>query len=79
MRLMASMSRDHARAYSHRWQEASRRETAELRETGPDLKLGQLEALVASRHMFPVDPSRERESHAIRERWDQLRLALAGG
>ena len=76
--MMAPMSPDRASEYARRWQEASLREAVELRATGPDLKLRQLGALVASRHLFPADPSREQESRVIRERWEKLRLALAG-
>jgi hypothetical protein len=73
------MSPDQAREYSRRWTQVGLQEAAELRTTSPELKLQQLAALLASRNLFPADPLREQEKRATRERWQKLRLALAGG
>lgn len=75
---MAHLNPEQAREYARRWHQATLQEARELRESSPELKLRQLAALVASRDLFPVDPTREQDERATRERWCRLRLALGG-
>jgi hypothetical protein len=49
---MAALNPEEVRAYLSRWDLVREREVAELRGTSLDTKLKQLEALVASRHLF---------------------------
>jgi hypothetical protein len=53
-------------------------EAAELRLATMEIKLQQLSALMASRHLFGAEPDREAEVHEVRERWTRLRQALGG-
>jgi hypothetical protein len=39
------------------------------------LRLHQLSALFAARHLVPPDPARDRETEALREFWRRLRDA----
>ena len=43
-----------------------------------ETKLRQLAALMASRHLFGVEPDREAGVEAVRERWARLRQAVSG-
>jgi len=75
---MTRMSPEEARAYVDRWALAQDAELSELRRTPLALKLQQLSALMASRHVFGIDRDREPQVLEVRERWLQLRRALGG-
>ena len=76
---MATLNSDQAREYARRWQQARRQETDELRQVTMEVKLQQLSSLMASRDFLSADPLREQSVGAVRERWQRLRRALAGG
>jgi hypothetical protein len=64
-------------AYCNRWELVKEIELIELRRTSMDIKLRQLSALMASRGLFAVDPERENGVQCVRDRWAQLRQAIA--
>ena len=72
---MAAITSDEARAYFARWEMVREFETAELRRTSMDTKLRQLSALMGASRLFGTNPDRDREVHAVRERWARLRRA----
>ena len=67
-----------AHAYLDRWAAVEAFELAERRRTPIERKARQLSALMASRHLFPPDPDREKQVEQVRERWALLRKALGG-
>ncbi len=67
-----------ARDYIQRWTLVREIELSELRRTSVATKLGQLAALMASRHLFGPEPDRERQLSEVRDRWARLRQALSG-
>jgi hypothetical protein len=75
---MAAMTPEEARAYRQRWDLVGAAESAELQRTTMEMKLRQLSALMASRHLFGPEPDRENQIQLVRERWDDLRRALGG-
>jgi len=75
---MAHMTPEEGRAYLERWALAQEVELSELRRTPLSLKLKQLSALMASRHVFAADADRERQIQVVRARWQLLRQALGG-
>jgi hypothetical protein len=75
---MADITPDQARSYFSRWDLVQEVETAELQRTSVEMKLCQLAALMASRHLFAPDPNRETQIHEVRERWALLRKAMGG-
>ena len=70
---MAAITTGEARAYLARWELVREVEAAELRRTSTATKLGQLAALMESRHLFGVNPDRDNDAQAVRERWVRLR------
>jgi hypothetical protein len=75
---MADITPDDARAWFERWKLMSDAEVEELRRTPMEMKLRQLAALMASRHLFGPEPDREAGVLAVRDRWARLRQALGG-
>lgn len=75
---MADMTPEEARAYFRRWELLREEETRQLLRTSMETKLRQLSSLMASRHLFGVDPDREAGVQAVRERWARLRRAMSG-
>jgi hypothetical protein len=74
--MMSAITPEQARAYLERWDLVCDAEAVELQRTPMALKFRQLEALMASRDAFGIDPQREREIESVRERWAALRRAL---
>jgi hypothetical protein len=74
--LMTAIDRSDAAAYLDRWVSMAQRERMELRETSTEQKLRQLGALFASRSLFPVNSTVEREREDLCERWHRIRLAV---
>ena len=62
-----------AAAYLARWARVEERETALARAEPSALRFRQLCAMFDARHLFPTDPDRDRESAAVRDRWQRLR------
>jgi hypothetical protein len=77
-RCMSSITPVQVRTYLKRWAAVNRFEIAELRRTPMELKLRQLSALMASRHLFAPDPTREKGVQQVRKHWAKLRKALGG-
>jgi len=77
-RSMTSITPAQARAYLKRWAAVNEFEITELRRTPMKLKLRQLSALMASRHLFTPDPTREKGVRQVRKHWAKLRKALGG-
>lgn len=77
-RRMTPITLAQARAYLKRWAAVNEFEIAELRRTPMELKLRQLSALMASRHLFAPDPTREKGVRQVRKHWAKLRKALGG-
>ena len=75
---MEAMTPEQARAYFRRWELLREEEARQLSRTPIETKLRQLAALMASRHLFAVEPDREAGVQAVRERWARLRRALSG-
>jgi hypothetical protein len=75
---MAAITPEEALAYFRRWELVRDAEARELRRTPMETKLQQLAALMASRHVFGLEPDREAEIQVVRERWARLRRALSG-
>lgn len=75
---MADMTPEEARAYFRRWELLREEETRQRLRTSMETKLRQLSSLMASRHLFGVDPDREAGVQAVRERWARLRRAMSG-
>jgi hypothetical protein len=75
---MARITPTEARAYLDRWAAVEEFEIAERRRTPMAKKARQLSALMASRHLFPPDPDREKEVEQVRRHWALLRKALGG-
>ena len=75
---MTSITRAQAQAYLKRWAEVEAFEAEELRRTPMEVKLRQLSALMASRSLFPADPTREKGVKQVRRHWAKLRKALGG-
>ena len=73
---MAAILPSELNAFVERWKLSRERDVFELRRTSMDIKLRQLSALMASRHIFGADPVREREALAVSARWRALRAAL---
>ena len=73
---MAAITPDEARVFLGRWKLVREQEILELRCTSMETKLKQLSALMASRQIFGMDPDRERDAQAVRERWVKLRCSL---
>jgi hypothetical protein len=76
--IMAAITPTEAQAYFKRWELVKEIELLELRRTSTEVKLRQLSALMASRHLFGADPERETGVQLVRDRWAHLRLALRG-
>ncbi len=72
---MARIEPDQARAWRERWELLARREIADLRTTSVVRKLRQLEALFASRDLFPDNGGATREAAVLSERWHRIRNA----
>lgn len=72
---MAEITPEQARAYLNRWTLVREVEAAELQRASIEAKLGQLAALMASRHLFAPDPDRQTQIDEVRERWSRLRKA----
>ena len=70
---MRHLAPEQALTYRARWEMLARREIADLRATTVARKAQQLEALVASRDLFPVDPDAAREAAIVSERWQRIR------
>jgi hypothetical protein len=62
-----------AKSYLARWAEVGEREAELARRESVTLRFRQLCAMFDARHLFPADPDRDRESDAVRSRWQQLR------
>ena len=77
-RCMTSMTPAQARAYFKRWEAVEEFEIDELRRMPMEMKLRQLSALMASRHLFPLDPAREKGVRQVRRHWAKLRKVLGG-
>ena len=75
---MAAITPEEALAYFRRWELVRDAEARELRRTPMETKLQQVAALMASRHVFGLEPDREAEIQVVRERWARLRRALSG-
>ncbi|TLZ60540.1 MAG: hypothetical protein E6K20_11970 [Gammaproteobacteria bacterium] len=75
---MDAITPQEARAYFRRWQLLREEEARQLARTPMETKLRQLAALMASRHLFGVEPDREAGVEAVRERWARLRQAVSG-
>jgi hypothetical protein len=75
---MAAVTPEQAQAYLKRWELVREEEFRQLRRTPMETRFRQLEALMASRHLFGPDPNREAEVQLVRERWCRLREALGG-
>jgi hypothetical protein len=75
---MAAVTLEEALAYFRRWDLVREVEARELRRTPMEIKLQQLAALMASRHVFGPEPDREAQIRVVRERWARLRQALSG-
>ena len=73
---MPSITPDEARAYFERWALVAAIELEELRQTSMDTKLAQLASLMASRGLFPEDPTRENGVQEVRQRWARLKQVL---
>ena len=73
---MTAITSDEARAYFARWEMVREFETAELQRTTTDTKLRQLSALMAAGHLFGINPNRDSDVQAVRERWARLRQAI---
>jgi len=56
---MDAITPEEARAYFRRWQLLREEEARQLARTPMETKLRQLVALMASRHLFGVEPDRE--------------------
>jgi hypothetical protein len=74
--LVSAIDRRDAAAYLDRWVSMTQRERMELRDASTEQKFRQLSALFASRALFPVNESLEREREDLRERWHRIRLAV---
>ena len=74
---MATLNPEEARAYLSRWDLLHQVEVAELRGTSLERKLVQLEALVASRHLFSPNPGAEVEEAEIQARWSRVRQVVS--
>lgn len=74
---MSAFTPEEAEAYLARWKEVREKEAAALPHTPFDVKLRQLNALMASRSLFS-DPKRQEAVNAVRERWTLLRALLGG-
>jgi hypothetical protein len=72
---MTLIAPEQARAYIARWTALARHEAAELRATTVARRARQLDALFASRALFPVGQEVEREAAALTERWCRIRAA----
>lgn len=75
---MRAITPEEARAYFKRWELVRNAEARELRRTPIETKLQQLASLMASRHVFGLEPDREADTRVVRERWARLRRALGG-
>lgn len=75
---MEAITPEQARAYFRRWELLREEEARQLSRTPIETKLRQLAALMASRHLFGVEPDREAGVQAVRERWARLRRAMSG-
>jgi hypothetical protein len=75
---MAKITPEEARSYADRWVAVETFQVEELRRTPMNIKLLQLAALMASRHLFAHDAERDKGVLEVRKRWAQLRLALHG-
>jgi hypothetical protein len=73
---MSAITPEEARGYADRWSAVEAFQLEELRTTPMETKLQQLCALMASRHLFAVDPEREKGVEEVRERWARLRRVL---
>ena len=73
---MSRIDRDQALAWRARWEVVARHEIADLRATSVTRKMRQLEALFASRALFPEGPDDGREAEIVSERWQRIRNAL---
>lgn len=73
---MSSLTPQQAHAYLERWRLVGEMEAAELRRTPMETKLRQLAALMQARRVFGVEPSREMETEAVRERWARIKRAI---
>ena len=51
-------------------------ETDELRKTSMVTKFSQISTLFGSRHLFEVDPDRQRRIDEVRGRWAKIRQAM---
>jgi hypothetical protein len=78
MIVMDAMTPEEARAYFKRWELVRDVEVEELRRATMEAKFRQLAALMASRHLFGLEPDREAQVHEVRDRWTRLRRALGG-
>jgi hypothetical protein len=72
----STLSRKDGRAWRARWKAVRKAELAELRATPLDVKLRQLDALMASAHLFPKTAAEEKEERMVRNRWNRLRKIL---
>jgi hypothetical protein len=70
---MSAITPEEARAYLERWDLVGDAEAVELQRTPVATKFRQLEALMASRDAFGIDPQREQDLESVRERWAGLR------
>ncbi len=65
------------RRFAARWRIAGRAEAEELRAMSPADKFRQLKGLWGSARLFKW-PDEERETAAVRSRWNKLRKVLGG-
>jgi hypothetical protein len=70
------IEREQAAEYLDRWASVARQEREELKGTSIEVKLRQLGALLASRHLFPPLDADDRCVDDVRERWMRIRDAL---
>jgi hypothetical protein len=75
---MTEITPEQARAYLGRRDLVREVEAHALRSTPVELKLRQLAALMASRHLFGPEPDRETQVDSVRERWALIRKDLSG-
>lgn len=73
---MPAITPDEARAFLGRWKLVREQEILELRCASMETKFRQLSAFLASRQIFAMDPDRESDAQAVRERWVKLRYSL---
>jgi hypothetical protein len=72
---MIQIAPEQARAYLARWATMARHEVAELQSTTVAQKARQLDALFASRDLFPGDPDSTHENTELIERWRCIRVS----